>query len=145
MSDTQIIVDGRDEKTGRFIAGNTGNGGRPRGARSKLADRMFDDFLADWEEGGQEFFRRLRLEEPVAYAAFASRVLGSLTPRDVNVAISDAPMVMRMPSVIESSEEWAAAAEQEGAGTVGDGRVSELRVVKEAEASPLLPNSDKAE
>ena len=149
MSEVQIAEDTADQQQviGRpFQPGQSGNpAGRPRGSRNRLADRMFSDFLADWEEGGQEFFRRLRLEEPVAYAAFASRVLGSLTPRQVDVAISDAPMVMRMPSVIQSSEEWAAAVEQEVAGTVVDARVIELRVVKEPDASPSLPIQDKAE
>lgn len=138
MSDTAQVRDDRDEKTGRFLSGNVG-GGRPRGSRNKLAERMFDDFLADWEEGGQEFFRRLRLEEPVAYAAFASRVLGSLTPRQVDVAISDAPMVMRLPSVMASSEEWAAAADVPVVeGTMIEAKVIELRIV-EADASPVLP------
>ena len=47
-------------KTGRFIAGNSGFGGRPKGARSKLTTEFFVDFYAAWQQHVQRRSRRLR-------------------------------------------------------------------------------------
>ena len=40
----------KDAKTGRFLPGNSGFGGRPKGARSKLTTEFIDDFYAAWQE-----------------------------------------------------------------------------------------------
>jgi len=64
----------RDPGTGRFVTGNIG-GGRPKGSRNKLAEIIFADSLDDWQEGGREALRRLREEDPAAYARFQSSLL----------------------------------------------------------------------
>jgi hypothetical protein len=48
MSDKWIVEDAstqiaRDPKTGHFLRGHSGNGGRPRGARSKLGEAFIED------------------------------------------------------------------------------------------------------
>jgi hypothetical protein len=42
MSEVQI-TSGRDGKTGRFVPGNKGNGGRPKGSRNKLGEAFLED------------------------------------------------------------------------------------------------------
>jgi hypothetical protein len=40
------VTSQKDPNTGRFLPGNSGFGGRPKGARSKLTTEFFDDFYA---------------------------------------------------------------------------------------------------
>ena len=42
----------KDPNTGRFLPGNSGFGGRPKGARSKLTTEFFADFYAAWQKHG---------------------------------------------------------------------------------------------
>jgi len=50
----------QDEK-GRFIAGNSGNGGRKPGSRAKLGEAFVADLCADWEKHGIETIARVRI------------------------------------------------------------------------------------
>ena len=83
---------------GRFIAGNSGSGGRPKGARNKLGEAFLSDMLADWEEHGVEAIATVREEKPDAYL----RVVASILPRDLNVnvnnmdGVSDDELIDRM-------------------------------------------------
>ena len=54
----------KDAKTGRFLPGNSGFGGRPKGARSKLTTEFFDDFYAAWQEHGAQALKARGGEEP---------------------------------------------------------------------------------
>lgn len=74
----------KDDKTGRFLAGNSGNGGRPKGARSKLGEAFIEDMLADWEANGPAAITRVRAEKPDAYL----KVVASILPKDLNVNIN---------------------------------------------------------
>jgi hypothetical protein len=60
---TTLQVDGRDEK-GRFLPGNSGNGGRPLGSRNKLAQFAFDMLLKVATEGGETSLRELQNKDP---------------------------------------------------------------------------------
>ena len=42
----------RDDETGRFLPGNSGFGGRPKGARSKLGEAFIQALHDDFEEFG---------------------------------------------------------------------------------------------
>jgi hypothetical protein len=53
---------------GRFVAGNCGNGGRPKGSRNALSERFVGDLYADWSKHGTEVLRIVRAIDPVAYA-----------------------------------------------------------------------------
>lgn len=69
-----------------FEKGNTysRNGGRPQGARNKLASRVFDDIFAHWSEPavagaklckGQEALETLWREKPGEYLRLTASVL----------------------------------------------------------------------
>jgi hypothetical protein len=56
----------RDQK-GRFLPGNPGLPGRPKGSRNLLADAMIDDLYRDWQEHGIQAIRAARESRPVEY------------------------------------------------------------------------------
>jgi hypothetical protein len=74
----------RDAKSGRFLPGNSGFGGRPRGARSKLGEAFTSDLLADWKQHGLEAIKQARLVDPVAYVS----VVGRLLPKEIDISLS---------------------------------------------------------
>jgi hypothetical protein len=83
MSETSM-AHGRDEKTGRFLAGNTGNGGRRPGARGKLGQAFLEDLRDAWNAHGMEALRRCATEEPAQFC----RIVSNLLPRDVDINVS---------------------------------------------------------
>jgi hypothetical protein len=83
MSETTSIID-RDAKSGRFIAGNAGNGGRRPGARSKLGEQFLQDLAATWEKHGMVALERAATEEPAQFV----RVIANLLPRDVDINLT---------------------------------------------------------
>jgi hypothetical protein len=83
MSDVETTADHRDER-GRFLAGNSGNGGRPKGARSKLGEAFLEDLRDAWNEHGAAALKRCAIEEPAQFC----RIVASLMPKDVNLNLS---------------------------------------------------------
>jgi hypothetical protein len=76
-------ADHRDQR-GRFIAGNTGNGGRPKGARSKLGEAFLEDLRDAWNAHGIDALRRCAVEEPSQFC----RIVANLLPRDIDINVS---------------------------------------------------------
>ena len=74
----------RDPKTGRFLPGNSGNGGRPKGARTKLGEKFLEDLFADWEEHGSQVIQDVRTDKPDQYL----KVVASILPKDLNVNVN---------------------------------------------------------
>lgn len=74
----------KDDRTGRFLAGNSGNGGRPKGARNKLGEAFLDALHEDFNEHGQAAIVQVRTEKPDQYL----KVIASILPRDLNVNIN---------------------------------------------------------
>lgn len=70
----------QDEK-GRFLPGNTGFGGRPKGARSKLGEAFIEALHDDFNEHGIAAIQLVRAEKPDQYL----KVIASLLPKDVNL------------------------------------------------------------
>jgi hypothetical protein len=66
---------------GRFLAGNSGNGGRPKGSRNKLGEDFLNVLAADFEQHGQRVIEKVRETKPEAYL----RVVADLLPKDVKV------------------------------------------------------------
>ena len=70
----------------RWIKGQSGNPrGRPRGAREKLSEAMFDDFLADWSEHGPDVIAKVRISHPALYLQVAIRLI----PANIQVEAVD--------------------------------------------------------
>ena len=63
---------------GRFLAGNSGNGGRKPGSRNKLDGAFIDALEADFAEHGAQTIRAVREQDPGAYV----RVIASVLPKE---------------------------------------------------------------
>jgi len=65
----------KDAKTGRLLPGNTGFGGRPKGARGKLMTEFFEDFYAAWEEHGSEALKKVAESSPRDFVRAAAMLM----------------------------------------------------------------------
>lgn len=84
MADSEGPPKPEQDEKGRFVAGNSGNGGRPKGSRNKLGEAFVSDLLADWEKHGVKAVETVREEKPDAYL----KVIASLLPKHVDVKVS---------------------------------------------------------
>lgn len=66
---------------GRFLPGNNGGPGRPKGSRNKLGEAFIQDFYADWEDHGADAIRTMREERPHEYV----KVAASLLPKEFKI------------------------------------------------------------
>ena len=57
---------GRNSR-GRFLTGNIGGPGRPRGSRNRLNEQFIADLLADWEAHGADVITCVRQTDPAGY------------------------------------------------------------------------------
>ena len=73
----------QDEK-GRFLPGNSGNGGRVKGARNKLGEAFVMDLYEHWKANGTTAIQACMVESPSAYC----RVVASLLPKEVNLNVN---------------------------------------------------------
>lgn len=64
----------------RFQPGNK-LGGRPKGVRNTLSERVLKDLLADWEEHGKDAIISTRLSKPEVYV----KAIVSLIPKELSV------------------------------------------------------------
>jgi hypothetical protein len=83
MSDT--TANDRDSKTGRFLPGNAGNGGRKPGQRNKLGEAFIEDLRDAWNEMGAQALRQCAEQEPGTFC----KIIASLLPKtiDLNIAV----------------------------------------------------------
>src|SRR5436305_14405084 len=73
----------RDAKSGQFLKGHTGQGGRPKGSRNKLGEQFLRDLADVWEESGTDALCRCAQEDPTGFC----KIIASLLPRDVNLNV----------------------------------------------------------
>lgn len=78
MDNQEPLKPEKDEK-GRFIAGNSGNGGRPKGARAKLGEAFIKALFEDFNENGVDAIAQVRDEKPDQYL----KVIASLMPKEI--------------------------------------------------------------
>jgi hypothetical protein len=92
---TSVQGDHRDGR-GRFLAGNSGNGGRPKGARSKLGEAFLEDLRDAWNEHGATALKRCAEEEPAAFC----KIIAGLLPKtiDLNLEINPADFASKFRS-----------------------------------------------
>ncbi len=80
----QRTLNGRDERTGQFVMGHTGIGGRPRGSRNKLGEQLISDLHAEWQKSGAAALKRVAEDDPVAFV----KVVASILPREIDATLS---------------------------------------------------------
>lgn len=71
----------KDPDTGRFLPGNSGFSGRPKGSRNRLGEQFLSDLQADWEEHGAKAIEETRIQKPAEYV----KVVASLLPKEMVV------------------------------------------------------------
>lgn len=57
----------QQDANGRFVAGNSGNGGRPKGSRNQLGEAFLADLYADWRKHGASTVIAVREQWPADY------------------------------------------------------------------------------
>jgi hypothetical protein len=83
-----MTTDGRDPQTGRFLAGNSGNGGRKPGSRNKLGEAFIADAYAHWQKHGKEALDRMYKADPSGYVRVIAGILPDKLEVDVKHQIS---------------------------------------------------------
>jgi len=80
----RTFVEGRDLKSGRFLPGNSGNGGRPKGSRNKLGERFVTDLYDRWKQSGASALERMAAEDPSGFV----RVVAQLMPKEIDATLN---------------------------------------------------------
>jgi hypothetical protein len=75
----------KDPITGRFLAGNSGFGGKPKGARSKLGEMFLEALRDDFQKNGVSAIVEVRESRPQDYL----KVIASLMPKDLNLNVNN--------------------------------------------------------
>src|SRR5262245_6027745 len=78
------VSEGKDPKTGRFLPGNSGYGGRPKGSRNKLGEAFLQALQEDFEQHGAAAIQECREKKPEKYVA----ICASLLPKEVDMALA---------------------------------------------------------
>jgi hypothetical protein len=69
---------------GRFLPGNNGGAGRPKGSRNQLGEAFIADLYAHWQIHGAEAIEKMYAKNPADYV----KVVASILPKDVNMNVS---------------------------------------------------------
>ena len=108
----------KDANTGRFLPGNSGFGGRPKGARSKLTTEFFSDFYAAWQKHGAQALKDVAEQSPRDFVRAAAMLMPKefeiKTPLDDMSDAELADLITAVQSLIAGS---AALAPAGGEGT----------------------------
>jgi hypothetical protein len=97
----------RDSK-GRFVPGNPGLPGRPKGSRNLLADAMIDDLYKDWQEHGIQAIRAARENRPVEYL----KVVAVIVSKCGDLSLADDMRDAAVEQFIEERRQQALAIEK---------------------------------
>jgi hypothetical protein len=95
MSDTATAD--RDTKNGRFLPGNSGFGGRPKGSRNKLGEQFIADLADAWQKHGATALEACAIEEPAQFC----RVVASLLPKQAELNV-DIDIMADVSSVLQA-------------------------------------------
>jgi hypothetical protein len=82
---SEVAVPEKDPKTGRFLAGNSGFGGRKKGSRNKLGEAFIEALHDDFAEHGVAAIQVVRAEKPDQYL----KVIASLLPKEMNLNVRE--------------------------------------------------------
>lgn len=75
----------KEPTTGRFLPGNSGGGGRPKGARNILGEAFLTALQVDFAEHGVAAIQAVRADKPDQYL----KVIASLMPKELNVNVNE--------------------------------------------------------
>jgi len=97
----------KDAKTGRFLPGNSGFGGRPKGSRNKLTTEFFDDFYAAWQKHGALALEKVAESSPRDFVRVAAMLMPKefelKTPMDDLSDVELADLITAVQSIIAGS------------------------------------------
>jgi hypothetical protein len=65
----------RRDQGGRFLMGNIGGPGRPKGSRNKLAQEFIDACYDSWQTHGAAALDRMATETPAKYCALMANLI----------------------------------------------------------------------
>src|SRR5215468_9392697 len=65
----------RRDEGGRFLMGNIGGPGRPKGSRNKLAQEFIDACYDSWQTHGAAALDRMATETPAKYCALMANLI----------------------------------------------------------------------
>jgi hypothetical protein len=80
----------RDEKTGRFLPGNSGGPGRSRGSRNRLGEQYLADLKDVWETHGRAALIAAASEEPARFCQMYASLLPRQLDVDVDIVVREA-------------------------------------------------------
>ena len=83
-TDTPPRGNGKDVR-GRFLTGNIGGPGRPKGSRNRLGEHFFEALFDDWSKHGPLVIARVRESNPAIYL----KIVASLLPQQMAVEVSN--------------------------------------------------------
>ncbi len=86
MSEITTQAD-RDGKTGRFLPGNSGLGGRPKGSRNRHSEFFLASFAADFEQHGPAVIALVREQQPATYLRIAADLLPKEATLDIDINV----------------------------------------------------------
>jgi hypothetical protein len=68
-------VEQRRDEDGRFLMGNIGGPGRPKGSRNKLAQDFIDKVYEDWQAHGAKAIIAMREQSPSKYCSLVAALI----------------------------------------------------------------------
>lgn len=71
----------KDREAGRFLTGNKGGPGRPKGSRNKLGEDFIEALFWDWLEHGRSVIETVRRDRPQEYL----KLVAGLIPRQIEI------------------------------------------------------------
>ncbi len=73
-SQNKEISNGRN-KSGQFLMGHTGSGGRPKGSRNRLGEQFIEDVYRKWKRHGGDVIDRVIREDPAQFLKTVAAIL----------------------------------------------------------------------
>jgi hypothetical protein len=116
----EIIPPAKDEQTGRFLPGNSGGPGKPKGSRNKLGEEFIQKLYADFQEHGEAAIVQVRTERPDAYL----KVIAGILPKELKITnesdLTDEQLIQRIQQLDDLIRPFLASEGASGTGVGSD-------------------------